>query len=163
MAGLLEGWTLEDGLLLEDMVPEWKDFAGVCRNVHLVIYIRMMELCVCYTEFLFYYISFCVQSKGKFLLFIDSVLYFVIGRQDYPGWQDFTGGQGSSRVTGGQAFDRGQGRTPVDGRSLLMDVFFVFFCWSTGLHWKVQWAVHLCVRMMELCVHVLCVASKKTF
>ena len=41
---------------------------------------------------------FCVQSKGKYLLFIDRVLYSVTGGQLCPGRQD------SSRVTGGQTF-----------------------------------------------------------
>ncbi len=95
----------------------------MCRDVYLLIYVRMMELCVCDTNFLFYYISFCVQSKGKFPLFIDTVLYFVTGRQDYPGGQDFTGGQGSSRVTGGQAFmEDGAGLRRMAG-----------VCWRMGL------------------------------
>ena len=56
--------------------------------------------CVCSTGLLYVeiYMPFCVQSKGKYLLFIDRVLYSVTGGQHCHGRQD------SSRVTGGQAF-----------------------------------------------------------
>ena len=60
---------------------------------------------------------FCVQSKGKHLLFIDRVLYSVTGGQHCCGRQD------SSRVTGGQAFmENGAGLRRMAG-----------VCWRMGL------------------------------
>ena len=66
---------------------------------------------------------FCVQSKGRHLLFIDRVLYSVTGGQHCPRRQD------SSRVTEGQAFDRGQAF--MEGGAGLRRMAGV--CWRLGL------------------------------
>ena len=66
---------------------------------------------------------FCVQSKGKYLLLIDCVLYYITGGQHCPGRQD------SSRVTEGQAFDRGQAF--MEDRAGLRRMAGV--CWRLGL------------------------------
>lgn len=133
MARLLEGWTLEDGLLLEDMVPGWKDLAGVCRDVHHLIYVRMMELCVCYTDFfVLLYLILCAV-KGQFSVVHRRCSVFCHWKAGLPwmtGLCQRTGlQQGHWRVGLWQraGLHGVQGRTPLDGRSLLKDVVGFFF------------------------------------
>ena len=81
---------------------------------------------------------FSVQSKGKYLLLIDCVLYSVTGGQHCPERQD------SSRVTGGQDFEGWQEfaggwvfcwRTvSMEGRTLLEDaVSCTSLCKNDGI------------------------------